>query len=293
LCHHFGEDDTYDGFGNITAETNSAFRGRYAWTGREFETVIGLQYNHDRWYDALAGRWMTQDLLGFSGGDANLYRYVHNASTATTDPSGMDPPIHEDGNGWINNQWTGMMPNPDGPGFGLGSAEWSGIARMTIGLIIISTVVVATAPIGWALGTVAIIGIDQFCTGFTELVTGSIRPSLVNQAGTFVTGSQTGGDLVEAGALVWAGGYGLSGATAGSAASGAGTTSALTAAQRSAVQIAQHIRAVREQISAMVAWQEQHAQNQNYAGAESWAAEIAEAEALLAKLQQELADLGF
>jgi YD repeat-containing protein len=28
---------TYDGFGNITAETGSGFRGRYAWTGREFD----------------------------------------------------------------------------------------------------------------------------------------------------------------------------------------------------------------------------------------------------------------
>src|SRR5438552_677050 len=32
-----GDSITYDAFGNITAETNSAYRGRYAWTGRELD----------------------------------------------------------------------------------------------------------------------------------------------------------------------------------------------------------------------------------------------------------------
>jgi uncharacterized protein RhaS with RHS repeats len=35
------------------------------------------------------GRWVSQDPLGFSGGDANLYRYVRNDSTNRTDPSGL------------------------------------------------------------------------------------------------------------------------------------------------------------------------------------------------------------
>jgi RHS repeat-associated protein len=79
---------TYDGFGNITTETGSSFRGRYAWTGREFDTEDNLQYNHARHYDPSTGRWTSQDPLGFDAGDSNLYRYVRNQSTSLTDPSG-------------------------------------------------------------------------------------------------------------------------------------------------------------------------------------------------------------
>ena len=68
----------YDAFGNITAETNSANRGRYGWTGRELDRRDGLQYNRARYYDAKIGRWLSQDPLGFDAGDSNLYRYVNN-----------------------------------------------------------------------------------------------------------------------------------------------------------------------------------------------------------------------
>ncbi len=81
---------TYDGYGNITAETNSSYRGRYTWTGREFDVVTGLQYNRARYYDPKTGRWTSQDPLGFDAGDSNLYRYVNNDPTEATDPSGMD-----------------------------------------------------------------------------------------------------------------------------------------------------------------------------------------------------------
>jgi RHS repeat-associated protein len=82
-----GRKDTlkYDGFGNIISETNSAYRGRYAWTGRELDVEDGLQYNHARYYDPATGRWISQDPMGFAAGDSNLYRYVNNRTTAATD----------------------------------------------------------------------------------------------------------------------------------------------------------------------------------------------------------------
>jgi RHS repeat-associated protein len=79
----------YDAYGNITSETASAYRGNYAWTGREFDGTTGLQYNRARFYDPKTGRWIEQDLLGFGAGDSNLYRYVKNGSTNATDPSGQ------------------------------------------------------------------------------------------------------------------------------------------------------------------------------------------------------------
>jgi RHS repeat-associated protein len=48
-----------------------------------------LQYNRARYYDPSIGRWISQDPLGFEAGDSNLYRYVNNRPTATTDASGL------------------------------------------------------------------------------------------------------------------------------------------------------------------------------------------------------------
>lgn len=59
------------------------------YTGREFDSETGLQYNRGRYYDATTGRWISQDPLGFSAGDSNLYRYVANSPTNGTDPSGL------------------------------------------------------------------------------------------------------------------------------------------------------------------------------------------------------------
>src|SRR5581483_5579339 len=77
---------TYDAFGNITS--NAASRGRYGWTGREYDAEIELQYNRARYYDASTGRWVSQDPMGFDAGDSNLYRYVYNRPTLHSDPSG-------------------------------------------------------------------------------------------------------------------------------------------------------------------------------------------------------------
>jgi len=119
----------YDAFGNIVAETAPAYRGRYAWTGRELDEHTGLQHNRDRVYDAAIGRWMSQDPLGFAAGDANLYRYVGNRSNVATDPSGLEefiPRADRNGNTqlfvvreflWFNRtsteRWVGIL-RPDG-----------------------------------------------------------------------------------------------------------------------------------------------------------------------------------
>jgi hypothetical protein len=40
-------------------------------------------------YDPKIGRWLSQDPIGFSAGDANLYRYVFNDPVNETDPTGQ------------------------------------------------------------------------------------------------------------------------------------------------------------------------------------------------------------
>ena len=82
----------YDGYGNVTSESDSAWTGRYTYTGRERDTVTGLYYYRERYLDGATARFLSQDPMGFGAGDSNLYRYVRNNPTGGTDPSGLQQP---------------------------------------------------------------------------------------------------------------------------------------------------------------------------------------------------------
>lgn len=79
----------YDTFGETLSETDAAIAHLYGYTGRELDKETGLQYNRARHLDLVLARWISQDPIGFAGGDANLYRYVGNSPTNYTDPSGL------------------------------------------------------------------------------------------------------------------------------------------------------------------------------------------------------------
>jgi RHS repeat-associated protein len=81
---------TYDSFGGILSETNPAQGDRFKFTGREFSPELGIYYYRARWYDPSSGRFISQDPIGFSAGDPNLYRYVGNAPGDATDPEGLE-----------------------------------------------------------------------------------------------------------------------------------------------------------------------------------------------------------
>ena len=78
------EQTAYDSFGNATNNLST----RYQFTGREYDNFTGLQYSRARWYDAKTGRFISEDPIGFAGGDINLYGYVGNNSPNFRDPSG-------------------------------------------------------------------------------------------------------------------------------------------------------------------------------------------------------------
>jgi RHS repeat-associated protein len=80
----------YDSFGNITTQTNASEADRFLFAGMQYDSTAGIYYDHARYYDATIGRFMSQDPKGFDAGDTNLYRYVGNYSTGSTDPSGLD-----------------------------------------------------------------------------------------------------------------------------------------------------------------------------------------------------------
>jgi RHS repeat-associated protein len=79
----------YDSYGNLTSETaNAAVDCLFGYTGRQYDEATGLQNNLNRWYDPAVGRWVSEDPIGFAGGDANLSRYCGNGPTNWVDPSG-------------------------------------------------------------------------------------------------------------------------------------------------------------------------------------------------------------
>jgi RHS repeat-associated protein len=87
----------YDPFGNTTVSgaTNS---NALQYTGRENEGN-GLYFYRARYYSPCTGRFISEDPLGFGGGDENLYGYVFDNPTNLSDPSGMQTGNSGSGNG--------------------------------------------------------------------------------------------------------------------------------------------------------------------------------------------------
>jgi len=85
-----GPDGTWltsdDVVGEVSAQDNC-----YLFTGREVDVLDGsllkLQYNRNRYYDYYAGRWLTQDAVGYVDG-LNLYKYGRGVPLLVVDPDG-------------------------------------------------------------------------------------------------------------------------------------------------------------------------------------------------------------
>ncbi len=60
----------------------------FGFAGGEFASEIDGYYFRARYYSATQGRFLSQDPLGFSAGDLNLYRYVGNQVLTKIDPTG-------------------------------------------------------------------------------------------------------------------------------------------------------------------------------------------------------------
>jgi RHS repeat-associated protein len=78
------EQNQYEAFG----ESSGASLSRYGFTGRERDELTGLLHYRARWYDPQQGRFISQDPIGFEGGDSNLYAYGLNNPVSFKDPMG-------------------------------------------------------------------------------------------------------------------------------------------------------------------------------------------------------------
>lgn len=79
----------YEPFGNTVA-TGVPSSNEFQYIGREND-LTGLYYMHARYYSPALMRFISEDPLGFGGGDVNLHAYSYGSPTNLSDPSGMNP----------------------------------------------------------------------------------------------------------------------------------------------------------------------------------------------------------
>jgi len=80
---------SYDSFGNVTGSSPT----RYTYTGREVDADTGQFYYRARFYEPQQGRFVSEDPIGFEGGN-NFYVYVDNNPVNLVDPTGLKPDFY-------------------------------------------------------------------------------------------------------------------------------------------------------------------------------------------------------
>ena len=121
---------SYDAYGNFESRSETV-ANPYAFTGREYDAESGLFYYRARYYDANTGRFISEDPIGFGGGDANLYRYVFNNPVMYRDPSGLMtrcPPGHD----FFESECKDLIPE-GGRGGGRNSTSQSNFPKSMVG----------------------------------------------------------------------------------------------------------------------------------------------------------------
>ncbi|MDH5640117.1 MAG: DUF2778 domain-containing protein [Nitrospira sp.] len=78
---------TYEPFG-VTSETGAASGNAFKYTGRE-DDGSGLYYYRARYYHPRLQRFISEDPIGFGGGDFNLYAYVGQNPLGWSDSLGL------------------------------------------------------------------------------------------------------------------------------------------------------------------------------------------------------------
>jgi RHS repeat-associated protein len=70
----YGEPTVLNASGSALA--SSAINNRYSYTGREWDTTVGLYHFRARWMSPKAGRFLTRDPIGYGGQDRFLLRFL-------------------------------------------------------------------------------------------------------------------------------------------------------------------------------------------------------------------------
>src|SRR5262245_47171384 len=80
---------SYSSFGKIESQLDANFVQPYTFTAREFDLETALYHYRERQYDPNAGRFVTEDPLGFNSREENFYLYAAGNPINFTDPDGL------------------------------------------------------------------------------------------------------------------------------------------------------------------------------------------------------------
>jgi RHS repeat-associated protein len=80
---------TYDTFGNLVGQDGSS-KGNLSFQCKYFDRESGMYYYYQRYYHPLAGRFINEDPLRFSGSD-NFYVFTGNNPVNYSDAFGLTP----------------------------------------------------------------------------------------------------------------------------------------------------------------------------------------------------------
>jgi RHS repeat-associated protein len=78
----------FDEWGIVTTDTNPGWQP-FGFGGSLIDSIAALARFGFRDFRTDSGRWNTKDLIGFSGGDTNLYAFVENRPSHFSDVSGL------------------------------------------------------------------------------------------------------------------------------------------------------------------------------------------------------------
>jgi RHS repeat-associated protein len=125
---------SYDPYGNITNQSEG-INQPFKYVG-QFGVITepnGFYYMRARYYDPQVGRFISEDPIGFDGGDENLYAYVKNNPVMGVDPWGLAylqhrpldvtglrnttfGPFYHSAFRYDDGKISGYNPDPDHPG---------------------------------------------------------------------------------------------------------------------------------------------------------------------------------
>jgi len=93
--------------------TDISSKSGFFYVGQEYDASTGLQYSRARYYDPVSSEFISQDPLGFAGGDTNLYRRAGNSPANATDPSGLSATAIGAGVGFVGGFIYGGLSGSD------------------------------------------------------------------------------------------------------------------------------------------------------------------------------------
>ncbi len=182
-------DREYDPWGHLL---QGAATSGYAYTARQWDSEIGLYYYRARYYDPSAGRFVSEDPIGFNAGP-NFFAYVLGSPIQYRDPSGLE-------------LMPAGVPYMQPVTSGAAGALLRGVAEgaMAAGAIVVTAGIATFAGVPMALTTATVGAIGALAAGLTvaETIVNYITDNtegLARTAGGLMGGALVGGVAAEVG----------------------------------------------------------------------------------------------